>query len=119
MLIEYEYARVYLHCLALQAVVERCTHHSPPVAPAQANDGKSVSPEKDGGAIPPRVLVKWIGNDRQYISEIIEACRNVLRIVNEGLYPDDSLKHAPVRTYFRIISVAIILLKACWSIYHE
>ncbi len=29
----------------------------------------------------------------------------------EGLLPDDYLKHAPVRTYFRIISGAMFLLK--------
>lgn len=32
-------------------------------------------------------------------------------MVVEGLYPGDYLRHAPVRTFFRIVSVAIILLK--------
>jgi hypothetical protein len=35
----------------------------------------------------------------------------VLKVVVEGLYPGDYLRHAPVRTFFRIVSVAIILLK--------
>lgn len=35
----------------------------------------------------------------------------MLKVVVEGLYPGDYLRHAPVRTFFRIVSVAIILLK--------
>ena len=34
-----------------------------------------------------------------------------MKIVVDGLYPGDYLRHAPVRTFFRIVSVAIILLK--------
>jgi hypothetical protein len=55
--------------------------------------------------------VKWYGNDRHYINEVIDASRNVLIAVVDGLYPGDYLRHAPVRTFFRIVSVAIILLK--------
>jgi hypothetical protein len=42
---------------------------------------------------------------------VIEGCRNVLKVVVDGLLPNEYLKHCPVRTYFRIISVAVILLK--------
>lgn len=111
MLIEFEYSRVYLHCLALQAVVERCTHHTPPVTAASIVNGSSESQAKDSAAIPPKVLMKWIGNDRQYIKIVIDACRNVLRIVTDGLFPGDFLKHLPVRTYFRVVSIVIILFK--------
>ncbi|KAJ9637853.1 zinc finger transcriptional activator [Coniosporium tulheliwenetii] len=88
--IEFEYTRVYLNSLALQA---------------------RPTPKSETGAIPFSTLMKWYGTDRPYINEVIDACRNVLRVVVEGLHPGDYLKHAPVRTYFRIISVAIILLK--------
>ncbi|KAF2106244.1 hypothetical protein BDV96DRAFT_508227 [Lophiotrema nucula] len=108
--IEYEYTRVYLNSLALQAVVERCTHNTPQQTHAQPN-GPSSSTSRDGGAIPFSTLVKWYGNDRHYIKEVIDASRNVLLTVVEGLYPGDYLRHAPVRTFFRIVSVAIILLK--------
>jgi hypothetical protein len=55
--------------------------------------------------------VKWYANDRHYINEVIDASRNVLKIVIDGLHPGGYLRHAPVRTFFRIVSVAIILLK--------
>ncbi|KAF1814919.1 hypothetical protein P152DRAFT_411872, partial [Eremomyces bilateralis CBS 781.70] len=118
--IEYEYTRVYLNSLGLQAVVERCTHNTPiqqyaqPAQTPQGNGDKKPingSTNAEGNAIPLTTLMRWYGNDRQYIREVIEACRNVLKIVVSGLYPGEYLKHAPVRTYFRIISVAIILLK--------
>ena len=41
---------------------------------------------------------------------MVEGSRNLLRTVVEGLLPGDYLKHAPVRTYFRIISGAMFLL---------
>ncbi|KAF1982456.1 hypothetical protein K402DRAFT_195474 [Aulographum hederae CBS 113979] len=115
--IEYEYNRVYVNCLALQAVVERCTHNTPAKAYAQLQDlnsssGNNRSPSKeDGGAIPAETLKKWMEHDRYYVGEVVDACRSVLKVVVEGLYPDEYLKHVPVRTYFRIISVTIILLK--------
>ncbi|KAF2734529.1 hypothetical protein EJ04DRAFT_543610 [Polyplosphaeria fusca] len=108
--IEFEYTRVYLNSLALHAVVERCTHHTPPQSHALLN-GAGSNTSRDGGAIPFNVVSKWYGNDRPYIREIIDASRNVLNIVVEGLVPGDFLRHTPVRTFFRIVSVAIILLK--------
>lgn len=110
--VEYEYTRVYLNSLALQAVVERCTHNTPLQQYAQPNGASSSNPHnRDGGAIPFATLAKWYGNDRHYINEVIDASRNVLKVVVDGLYPGDFLRHAPVRTFFRIVSVAIILLK--------
>ncbi|KAF2838173.1 hypothetical protein M501DRAFT_857119 [Patellaria atrata CBS 101060] len=110
--IEYEYCRVYLNSLALQAVVERCTHSTPMQSHAQPVGGAGgLAPKSDGNAIPLSTLMKVYGDDRQYVQEVIDACRSVLRVVVDGLYPDEYLKHVPVRTAFRIISVAIILLK--------
>ncbi|KAK0935198.1 zinc finger transcriptional activator [Friedmanniomyces endolithicus] len=117
LLIEYEYCRVYINALALQAVAERCANEHPSeifgepaaevVRQAITTNGLSAT-----NAIPPRTLNKWLGGDRVYMVAVGDAARNLLKIVTEGLYPDEYLRHAPVRTYFRIISVAIILLKS-------
>jgi hypothetical protein len=115
LIIEFEYTRVYLNSLALQAVVERCTHNTPLQTHAQPNGMGSTNGiatnGDNGNAIPFSTLVKWYANDRHYINEVIDASRNVLKIVVEGLHPGGYLRHAPVRTFFRIVSVAIILLK--------
>ncbi|KAL5402404.1 hypothetical protein PMIN03_010720 [Paraphaeosphaeria minitans] len=110
--IEYEYTRVYVNSLALQAVVERCTHNTPQQTHAQPSGmGPSATANEEGGAIPFSTLTRWYGNDRHHIDEVVSASRNVLSIVVNGLYPEGYLRHAPVRTFFRIVSVAIILLK--------
>ncbi|PVH96279.1 hypothetical protein DM02DRAFT_128401 [Periconia macrospinosa] len=112
--IEYEYTRVYLNSLALQAVVERCTHNTPLQPHAQPNgagaQSNSRTSDSNGGAIPFSTLVKWYGNDRHHIREVVDASRCVLKVVVDDLYPHH-LRHAPVRTFFRIVSVAIICLK--------
>lgn len=87
-----------LHQLALQAVVERCANN---------NTGSA------GKIIPPNVLDQWFGSDRQHVDEVMQACRNVLRVVVDGLAPGGYLKHAPVRTFFRIVSVTLVLVKVC------
>ena len=55
--------------------------------------------------------MKWCGRDRPYLNNIADASRNALKIVTEVLTGGEYLKHAPVRTYFRIISVAMLMLK--------
>lgn len=106
--IEYEYSRVYINSLALQAVVERCVTNTHAAAAANMLNGLgSIA----AGTIPAQMLVRWYGDDRHFIREVIDGCRNVLQIVTKGLEPGGYLKHAPVRTFFRIISVTIILLK--------
>lgn len=115
--IEYEYCRVYLNALALQAVAERCANEAPtfqildpPVEMAQsAITTNGVRPDV---AISPQTLSKWLGGDRKYMVAVGDSARNLLKVVVEGLYPGEYLRHAPVRTYFRIISVAIMLLKS-------
>ncbi|KJX99224.1 Fungal Zn binuclear cluster domain containing protein/C6 transcription factor [Zymoseptoria brevis] len=117
--IEYEYCRVYLNALALQAVAERCANDHP--SPVQVVDPPlemaraAIASSGDGRpdvAITPSTLSKWLGGDRHYFVTVGDAARNLLKIVVEDLYPDGFLRHAPVRTYFRIISVAIMLLKS-------
>ncbi len=56
------------------------------------------------------LLDLYRGNE-EYIGEVIQASRNILRVVVDGLLPDDYLKHTPVRTYFRVLSAAMFLLK--------
>ena len=115
--IEYEYTRVYLNALALQAVAERCANDHP--SPVQvvdppldmARSAITTNGVRTDVAIPPSTLAKWLGGDRHYLLTVGDAARNVLKIVVDDLYPYGFLRHAPVRTYFRIISVAIMLLK--------
>jgi hypothetical protein len=105
---------VYLNSLALQAVVERCTHNTPlqthPLPSGHVPQQNSRTSDSAGGAIPFSTLVKWYGNDRHHIREVVDASRNVLKVVVDDLFPHH-LRHAPVRTFFRIVSVAIICLK--------
>ena len=49
--------------------------------------------------------------NQAYIKEVVDASRTILRYVVYDLLPDDYLKHAPVRVYFRIVSAAMFLLK--------
>src|SRR6185436_10929195 len=99
--IEYEYNRVYLNSLALQAVVERCISNTPVPSHASINGSSGSNPKRgiktDGGAIPAQILHKYYGSDRHYITEVASGCREVLKVVVEGLYPGNYLKHAPVR----------------------
>ena len=46
-----------------------------------------------------------------YIAEVVDASRSMLRHILDGLVPQNGLRHAPVRTYFRILSGAMFLLK--------
>ena len=113
--IEYEYCRVYINALALQAVAERCANSHPLQIdpPAElARSAVTTNGVRADIAIAPQTLSKWLGGDRRYMDEVGDAARNLLKIVVDGLYPGEYLRHAPVRTYFRIISVAIMLLKS-------
>ncbi|KAK7938115.1 uncharacterized protein PG986_014983 [Apiospora aurea] len=115
--IEYEYVRIYVNSLALQAVVERCTNKAGrPSNGTQgpgANGQSMLSPQTQSflGALPLGHLGDFRSEDQQFVKEVVEGSRNLLRTVVHGLLPDGYLKHAPVRTYFRIISGAMFLLK--------
>jgi hypothetical protein len=56
-------------------------------------------------------LVDIYKQNEAYIKEVIDASRNILDLAVNGLRSDDGLKHAPVRTHFRILSGAMFLLK--------
>lgn len=100
--IEYEYTRMYVMSLALQAVVDQWTQISNDQAPAH----------------PPQVvpgqfdqLIALYKPNEKYIHEVGDAARSILRNVLDGLVPGNYLRHAPVRTYLRILSAMIFLLK--------
>ncbi|KAJ4854285.1 fungal zn(2)-Cys(6) binuclear cluster domain-containing protein [Trichoderma breve] len=112
--IEYEYVRIYINSLSLQAVVERCTNN----AGNASSSGNGVQPTHlspqtmiNYGKLPLGQLGGFTVHDQEYVREVVEGSRNLLRTVVEGLLPGGYLKHAPVRTYFRIISGAMFLLK--------
>ncbi|KAF4631749.1 hypothetical protein G7Y89_g6391 [Cudoniella acicularis] len=118
--IEYEYVRIYVNSLSLQAVVERCTSNASahPHATGHAQNGTpsnnaQLSPETQNyyGKLPLAKLGQYSPADQGYVREVVDGSRNLLRTVVEGLLPGGFLKHAPVRTYFRIISGAMFLLK--------
>ncbi|KAK4505715.1 hypothetical protein PRZ48_003680 [Zasmidium cellare] len=114
--IEFEYCRVYLNALGLQAVAERCANDQPsPIDPPLEMARAAVASSNSDGqpvAIAPATLSKWLGGDRHYMQNVGDAARNLLKVVVEELNTDGYLRHAPVRTYFRIISVAIMLFKS-------
>lgn len=114
--IEYEYVRIYVNSLSLQAVVERCTNNANQTASNNSNGQNNVTTLSPAtlmtyGKLPLGQLGGFTAQDQEYVREVVEGCRNLLRTVVDGLLPGGYLKHAPVRTYFRIISGAMFLLK--------
>lgn len=111
LLIEWEYARAYVNALSLQAIAERCARDD--VHPMDPPLEMARSVTKTGDLLmTPSQLSKHFSGERQFTMKVAESARNLLKIVVEDLYPNDSLKHAPVRTYFRIISVCVLMFKS-------
>lgn len=92
--IEFEYALIYVNSIGLQAVINRCASKA------------------ESGVIAPGTLLEMLQGDRIYLEAIIKSSQKFLRAVVDGLLPEKYLKHSPVRTYLRIISVSMMLLKA-------
>lgn len=112
--IEFEYVRIYVNSLSLQAVVERCTNNAGNTGSGPGgNNAANLSPETQNyyGKLPLARLGGFGPADQEYVKEVVDGSRNLLRTVVDGLLPGEYLKHAPVRTYFRIISGAMFLLK--------
>ncbi|OAX81666.1 hypothetical protein ACJ72_03989 [Emergomyces africanus] len=117
--IEYEYTRLYVNCLALQAVVDRWTTMSNEVpnpsvtASTRRNSGPGPNTSSTAATATAswRVLMEQYQVNEPYIQEVVDASRRILKTVLDGLVPGDSLKHAPVRTFFRILSGMIFILK--------
>ena len=112
---EYEYARLYIDSLALQKVVESWVK----ISKENAANADHISTAKAGvgvasagsGAVSFSMLFDIFKPNKQYIEEVADAARTILKSVVEGLGPGDSLRHAPVRTYFRVLSGLMFTLK--------
>jgi hypothetical protein len=93
--IDYQYIRLYINSLAIQAVVER--------ALPQSNDSSS---SRDA-----LLISNMSPSDYALNAEVVGAACHILRktvsLAHSGL-----LRFAPVRLYLRIISASIFLLKA-------
>lgn len=115
--IEYEYVRIYVNSLSLQAVVERCTNNAGAGTGQGGTTSNTQAPQlspqtiMNYGKLPLGQLGGFTLHDQEYVKEVVEGSRNLLSTVVNGLLPGGYLKHAPVRTYFRIISGAMFLLK--------
>ncbi|KAG4434603.1 hypothetical protein IFR05_009928 [Cadophora sp. M221] len=117
--IEYQYVRIYVNSLSLQAVVERCSTEAGNRFNASGHPGNGSVPgamstenqQTYYGKLPLATFGSYTAADQDYVKEVVDGSRELLRIVVDGLLPGDYLKHAPVRTYFRIISGAMFLLK--------
>lgn len=57
------------------------------------------------------ILMELYRVNEQYIQEVVDSSRRILQTVLEGLVPNGRLKHAPIRTFFRILSGMIFILK--------
>ena len=88
---------LYVNCLALQAVVDRWTN-----MPNEAAGSEGLSL---------KVLMTQYEVNEPYIREVVDASRKILQIVLDGLVPGNYLRHTPVRTFFRIMSGMIFILK--------
>ncbi|KAJ5690054.1 hypothetical protein N7462_004446 [Penicillium macrosclerotiorum] len=107
LLIEYEYTRLYVNSLALQAVVERWTTMSH----ESSQSGRTGTGTSSGSSGWFRTLMELYRVNEQYIQEVVDSSRKILQTVLEGLVPGGRLKHAPIRTFFRILSGMIFILK--------
>ncbi|KFY81322.1 hypothetical protein V500_11530 [Pseudogymnoascus sp. VKM F-4518 (FW-2643)] len=106
--LEYHYIRMYVNSLSIQAIVERTVSQSSnPTSAGTASSERSASqPPSDD------LLVTSISaSDYNLISEVIDASVQILK-KSISLSQSGQLIHAPMRTYVRIVSASIFLLKA-------
>ncbi|KAI5295575.1 hypothetical protein KEM52_000953 [Ascosphaera acerosa] len=101
LLMEYQYTRLYINCMALSkwttaALQETRTAANGTKQPLNHN------------------LIEEYRVDEAYIQEVVAASRAILEIVLDKLAPNDLLKHSPIRTFYRILSGMLFILKV-WS----
>lgn len=90
--IEYHFVRVYTHSVGMQAVVERVLADGEP-------NLEEVRP------------LNIDSIDYEYIQEVIDGCCQILQKVSQ-LAETGALRFSPVRTFLRITSSSIFLMKA-------
>ncbi|KAI2723376.1 transcriptional regulator family: Fungal Specific TF [Penicillium roqueforti] len=113
LLIELEYTRLYINSLALQAVVDRWTTMSNESTQThnQTQNGQPGSGPSNSSSSWFQTLNELYRVNEHYIQEVIDSSRKILQTVLEGLVPEGRLRHAPIRTFFRILSGMIFILK--------
>lgn len=94
LLMEYEYARLYINSIGLQHVVE-----------SWVRDGSSASN-----------MARSVSENKQYIDEFTEAALHILEIVCGKMNDLGVLRDAPVRTFLRTLSAMMFTLKVCTSL---
>lgn len=94
LVMEYEYARLYINSIGLQHVVESWVRPGPN-SQSTSNMAKSVSENK------------------RYIDEFTEAALHILDIVCTSMNQLGVLRNAPVRTFLRTLSAMMFTLKVC------
>lgn len=95
LLMEYEYARLYINSIGLQHVVESW------VRPG-GNDPQSTSS-----------MAKSVSDNKKYIDAFTEAALNILDLVSGRMQKLGVLRDAPVRTFLRTLSAMMFTLKVC------
>lgn len=78
---------------------------------AQVHPGRPGSGPNSGSSGWFRTLMELYRVNEHYIQEVVDSSRRILQTVLEGLVPGGRLKHAPIRTFFRILSGMIFILK--------
>ncbi|KAJ5508650.1 hypothetical protein N7527_010793 [Penicillium freii] len=113
LLIELEYTRLYINSLALQAVVDRWTTMSNESAQShsQTQNGQPAPGPSNSSNSWFQTLNELYRVNEHYIQEVIDSSRKILQTVLDGLVPEGRLRHAPIRTFFRILSGMIFILK--------
>ncbi|KAJ5125042.1 uncharacterized protein N7515_008867 [Penicillium bovifimosum] len=92
--IEYEYAKLCIFSVTLQAVINR--HH---------RDG--TSGRLDG-------CCRGASTEEQrHLRGTVEASQSILRTVLDDIHPDGGFTYMPVRSYSRLLGATLILLKCC------
>ena len=94
LLIDYQYVRMYINSVAIQALVERMSNREVP-----------------GTKLDYDFLEVENSQDYKYVQEVTDASRQILQtavmLAEEGI-----LRYSPVRVFLRITSASIFLLKA-------
>lgn len=85
----------------------------------QTQSGRTGSGPSTGSSGWFRTLMELYRVNEPYIQEVVEASRRILQTVLEGLVPGGRLKHAPIRTFFRILSGMIFILKVSSAVASE
>jgi hypothetical protein len=94
LLVDYQYVRMYISFLAVQALAER----------AGTRGGQYVAFEVDRFKMENR-------QDHRFIQEFIDASRSILSTTTT-LAENGGLRYSPVRLFLRITSASIFRLKA-------